>query len=252
MLRVAQITDSHLFANSESKLNGLNTLYSLQQVMQAVIASQPDVIIFTGDLVDTPDVAAYLHVKEIIDQSPVPVFCLPGNHDQPELLKKTLSSANIRVDHTAIINGWQLVFLNSYQKNSHSGRLPTSQLRMLDHSLSQNSQFPALICMHHHPVPIDSTWMDSMGLEQSEELFEVLDRYPQVKAIIWGHIHQQFDQTRNGVKLLGSPSTCVQFMPGASKFSVDDKPPGYRWLNLQENGEIETGVTYLAGFHCPS
>ncbi|MEE9344198.1 MAG: 3',5'-cyclic-AMP phosphodiesterase [Methylococcales bacterium] len=247
-LRVVQITDAHLFANPASKLNGLNTLNSLQQVLQAVINCKPDIIIFTGDLVDKPTVAAYQQVKAVIDQLPVPVYCLPGNHDQPEQLKQCLSSDNIRVDDSVMIGAWQLIFLNSYQAGTHSGKLDNTQLQMLNSNLSKHPKRPALICLHHHPVPIDSPWMDAMGLRQADDLFAVLDRYPQVKAVIWGHIHQQFEQTRNVIKLLGTPSTCIQFMPGATEFSLDDKPPGYRWLSLHCDGEIETGVTYLKGF----
>lgn len=251
ILRIAQITDSHLFADPLSRLNGLDTLYSLRQVMQAVIASQPDIIVFTGDLVDKPSIAAYQQVQAVIDQSPVPVYCLAGNHDQPELLEQSLSSGNIRVDETVLIGVWQLIFLDSYQPGTHSGKLDINHLHMLNSNLSKHPERPALICMHHHPVPINSSWMDNMGLQQADELFAVLDRYPQVKAIVWGHVHQQFEHTRKGVKLLGSPSTCVQFMPGATEFSLDDKPPGYRWLNLHSDGEIETGVTYLKDFKPP-
>jgi len=250
-LRVAQITDSHLFADTSINLNGLNTWYSLQQVMYAVLESQPDLIIFTGDLVDKPDVAAYLQVKAILAQSAVPVFCLPGNHDHPGLLKETLLSDNIHVEDSALVDRWQLIFLDSYQPDTHSGKLADSQLQMLDDCLSQNPDYFALIGLHHHPVEIGSTWMDAMGLEQAEQLFAVIDQYPQVKAVIWGHIHQHFEQSRNAVKLLGAPSTCVQFIPGATQFCLDDKPPGYRWLTLYSDGEIETGITYLEKFDPP-
>jgi len=45
------------------------------------------------------------------------------------------------------------------------------------------------------------------------------------------------------VRLLASPSTCVQFAPGSESFKVDDQPPGYRWLTLHTDGRIETGVS---------
>ncbi len=250
-LRVVQITDSHLFADSAIKLNGLDTHHSLQQVMHAVLSSKPDLIIFTGDLVDKPDADAYLRLKTIMNQSPVPVFCLPGNHDQPELLKQQLSSDTIQIKDSALIDNWQFVFLNSYQPNTHVGKLDDTQLGALDKCLNKLPNSPALISLHHHPVSIDSTWMDSMALDQAEDLFAVLDKYVQVKAVIWGHIHQQFEQIRKGVKLLGTPSTCVQFKPGATEFSLDDKPPGFRWLHLYQNGEIDTGVTFLADFVSP-
>jgi Icc protein len=250
-LRVAQITDSHLFANPLSRLNGMDTLYSLQQVMQTVLDSRPDMIVFTGDLVDKPTLESYRQVKAVIKQSPVPVYCLAGNHDQPDQLKHSLLSENIRIQDRAMIGTWQLIFLNSHQPDTHAGKLDVSQLDMLNHHLSEYPNRPALIFIHHHPVVIGSLWMDKMGLQQADALFSVLDRYSQVKAVVWGHIHQQFEQTRNSVKLLGTPSTCVQFKPRADEFGLDDKPPGYRWLNLYSDGKFETEVVYLKNFNSP-
>ena len=88
--------------------------------------------------------------------------------------------------------------------------------------------------------------MDAMSLVNSEDFFRVLDRHPQVRAVIWGHIHQEFYTKRAGVNLIGTPSTCVQFKPGAQHFEIDHHPPAYRWLCLHSNGAIETGVRYVS------
>jgi len=77
--------------------------------------------------------------------------------------------------------------------------------------------------------------------------FDVLDRYPGVRGVLWGHVHQQIDQQRNGVSLMASPSTCVQFAPGSMKFKADDMQPGYRWLDLHGDGRIETAVSRMSG-----
>jgi Icc protein len=67
-----------------------------------------------------------------------------------------------------------------------------------------------------------------------------LDRYHHVKAVLWGHIHQEFNAERNGVRLMASPSTCVQFMPEAGEYRRDGRAAGYRYLKLHASGEIET------------
>ncbi|MDO8698550.1 MAG: phosphodiesterase, partial [Pseudomonas sp.] len=100
---------------------------------------------------------------------------------------------------------------------------------------------------HHHPVSIGCRWMEPIGLRNADELFAVLDAYPQVRGVLWGHIHQEFDQLRNGVRLLASPSTCVQFAPGSEEFQVDQEAPGYRWLRLHADGQLETGVSRVTG-----
>jgi hypothetical protein len=74
-------------------------------------------------------------------------------------------------------------------------------------------------------------------------LLAVIDRHPTVRAVLWGHIHQVFDATRNGVRYLGSPSTCIQFRPGVDRMLLDAQLPGARWLLLGNDGGIQTGVS---------
>ena len=66
-----------------------------------------------------------------------------------------------------------------------------------------------------------------------------------MRAVIWGHVHQTFEQQRKGVRLLATPSTCVQFLPDSKEFAVDMVPPGYRWLELYPDGTLKTGVERL-------
>ncbi|HXR02678.1 MAG TPA: phosphodiesterase, partial [Pseudomonas sp.] len=74
----------------------------------------------------------------------------------------------------------------------------------------------------------------------------VLERFPQVKALLWGHVHQEFDQLRQGVRLMASPSTCIQFAPQSEDFKLDSRAPAYRWLRLHDDGQIETAVSRIA------
>ena len=87
--------------------------------------------------------------------------------------------------------------------------------------------------------------MDAMGLANTAEFFGILDRYAQVRAVLFGHIHQVFEQRRGSVHLLSAPSTSAQFLP-ATEVHVDDPvPPGYRWLVLHADGRFDTGVSRL-------
>ena len=66
--------------------------------------------------------------------------------------------------------------------------------------------------------------------------------------MLWGHVHQPFDQQRNGLRLLATPSTCFQFAPHSADFNVSNEAPGYRWLRLQPDGTLQTGVSRVAHF----
>ena len=99
------------------------------------------------------------------------------------------------------------------------------------------------MCLHHQPVAIGCGWLDEQMVADADDFFEILDRHDGVRGVLWGHVHQEIDRQRNGVRLLASPSTCVQFAPGCDSFKADDQPPGYRWLDLQADGGIDTGIS---------
>lgn len=99
-----------------------------------------------------------------------------------------------------------------------------------------------MVCLHHHPVDIGSDWMEKIGLKNRDAFWQVIDRHPQVKVVLWGHIHQDLQQQRNGVQLLASPSTCIQFARGSSDFAVEPLAPGYRWFELEASGDYSTEV----------
>ena len=113
--------------------------------------------------------------------------------------------------------------------------------------LQQSREGYALVCLHHHPVSIGCDWLDEQKVSNADTLFSVLDEFTHVRGLLWGHVHQQIDQQRNGVKLMATPSTCIQFAADSADFKLDRLSPGYRWLDLQENGDIETGVSRVSG-----
>jgi Icc protein len=84
--------------------------------------------------------------------------------------------------------------------------------------------------------------MDAMGLENAQEFLDVADTYNNVCGMVWGHIHQEFSAERNGIPLLGAPSTCVQFRPGTDDYAVEPLAPGFRLLELLPDGRLETRV----------
>jgi Icc protein len=60
-------------------------------------------------------------------------------------------------------------------------------------------------------------------------------------------VHQAGDRTRNNVRFLSTPSTCAQFLPSSDFFALDDRPPGMRWLELHEDGRIDTEISWVTG-----
>ena len=249
-VKILQLTDTHCYADPEKTLLGLNTDRSFQAVLRLAQRRHgpADLILATGDLVHDGSEQGYQRLKRHLTDSGVPVYPLPGNHDDRDRLVRMLSGGNLRPERSARYGDWQIILLDSTVPDQAAGLLGQGELEHLERCLSEYPDRHALVCLHHHPVPIGSRWMDAMGLLNASEFFDVLDRHAQVRGVLWGHIHQEFNAERKGVKLLGSPSTCVQFKPRSETFALDEIPPGYRWLRLYPGGTLDTGVSRLDGF----
>jgi Icc protein len=252
-LRIVQLTDTHLYAYSEGRLLGQNTRRTLELVLDLVSTKLGpiDLILLTGDLVHDESPAGYISLQRILAGLGTPCYCLPGNHDLAQVMSETFDGLTVSIETSVRCGAWHLVFLDSTVPGEDGGHLDTVQLARLQDSLAERPDDPALVCLHHQPVPIGSDWMDTMALDNPEAFFAILDRNPQVRGIIWGHVHQEFAAVRNGVRLLGSPSTCVQFKPGSLEFALDDLTPGFRWLKLHTDGRIDTGVERIAAYPDP-
>lgn len=245
VLRIAQITDTHLHADPDGRLLGLNTRHCLQQVIEHARARSPDLVVASGDLAHDGSEQAYALLRSCFNQMQVPIYCLPGNHDEAQLLKACMNSGCYHSRASLQASGWQLIFLDSTVAGSEGGHLSDDELHNLENILQQASDSPTLIWLHHQPVDIGSRWLDSMAVDNPDDFFAIIDRNPQVRGIIWGHVHQVFERRRNGVQLLSTPSTCIQFLPGSEDFTVEYLPPGYRWLELYSDGHFTTGIERL-------
>ncbi|MFK8330923.1 3',5'-cyclic-AMP phosphodiesterase [Pseudomonas sp. BJa5] len=247
---LVQLTDSHLFAEPHRTLLGMNTRDSLQRVIERVREEQPriDLLLATGDLSQDGTEQSYASFRDLTASLGAPARWLAGNHDEPLPMERAAQGTDLLAPQVDIGN-WRILMLNSAVPGAVPGVLDAGQLELLEQSLSQAPERHHLICFHHQPVAIDCAWMAPIGLRNADALFDRLKGYPQVRALLWGHIHQEWDQLRDGVRLLASPSTCIQFEPGSADFKVGDQAPGYRWLRLQPDGGIETGVSRVSDFN---
>ncbi|AZP69812.1 3',5'-cyclic-AMP phosphodiesterase [Pseudomonas poae] len=243
---LVQLSDSHLFAEADGTLLSMNTRASLQRVIDLVRAAAADRLnAGHGDLSQDGTLESYQQFRDMTQQMGVPARWIPGNHDEPQVMALAAVHSDF-LESVVDIGNWRITLLDSSVPGSVPGYLQDQQLQLLAQALSEAPSRHHLVCFHHHPVPIGCAWMEPIGLRNPEALFAVLDRFPQVRAVLWGHVHQEIDRERNGVRLLASPSTCIQFAPGSEDFKVSEQAPGYRWLRLHADGRL--GVERVQGF----
>jgi 3',5'-cyclic-AMP phosphodiesterase len=245
MLRIIQITDTHLLADKHGLLRGHDTDRSLRSVLDHVAqhAAPFDLVLVTGDLAHQAEPNAYMRLKSYLEKTGVPIECLPGNHDRQSVMQARFIPYGIGCANILDRRPWRIIMLNSVIPGQDLGQLSAAELARLDNALRDLTESHALVCLHHPPVPVGNPSMDEMGLSNAAEFFRVIDAHSCVRAILWGHAHSEFADVRRGVQLLGTPSTCFQFRASAAGIAVDDAPPAYRWLWLFPDGTLKTGVT---------
>lgn len=245
-LRVVQLSDFHLFADPESKLLGLPTQQSFECVLELVRKEQPnmDLILATGDLSQDASAASYVRAVEHLHAFEVPVYWLEGNHDKPAPLVQALEGQLECLSPCVKSHGnWSFILLDSSIPGDVPGELFHNDLLFLEQALAAHQEQHVMVCLHHHPTPIGCHWLDEQQVNNADAFFALLDQYPNVRAVVWGHVHQEFESERNGVKLYAVPSTCIQFKPHCERFTLDTLSPGYRWFDLYPDGRITTVVS---------
>src|SRR4028118_139210 len=250
-LVIAQLTDLHLFASASKELLGLPTAKSFDAVLEQLqkLVPQPDILLLTGDLSQDGKPESYQYLQDSLKPLGIPTYWLPGNHDEPTVMEQVLNQAPISPEKSFQAGGWQFLLLNSAVSGYVHGQLSPESLDWLNLQLQQTRERPTLIGLHHPPLLVNSDWLDSSTLQNSEELFETIARHPQVRLVVFGHIHQEFEQSHRGVHYLGSPSTCIQFMPESKQFSLDKTDLGLRLINLYPDGTFKTKIKRVTYTH---
>lgn len=246
-LRILHITDPHLHAERTGRLRGVATDDTLVRCLDHAFATgrRPDAVLATGDLVQDESRAGYERFRELLGGRGVPVYCLPGNHDDPAVMRDVLRTTPFQYCGVARHGPWTLILLDTFARGDDGGRLAAAELERLDRVLAEDPAGHCLVALHHHPVPMGSAWLDSVPLRNATEFLAVCDRHPRLRAVVWGHVHQASDGQRGTVRLLSTPSTCAQFRPRAARFTLDDLPPAYRWLELRADGTIDTSAVWV-------
>lgn len=243
-----QLSDSHLSAAPSAQLNGVNTTDSLTEVIDLASASGAvfDAVIATGDLSQDGSPESYNRFLHLTRKLSAPLRWLPGNHDCGTTMRSV--QPNDASDELRL-GPWAVLTLDSTVAGASHGEVGPQRLAALDAALARLAADPAvahvLIAVHHNPLPNGAQWMDSIGLRDGTALLARLAAAGTVRGLVHGHIHQAFDELVDGVRVLGSPSSCAQFAPIATEFVIDTQQPGYRWLRLHDDGRIETAIARL-------
>ena len=229
---LVQLSDPHIGAD----WSGGDPLSSLAVAIEAVrsIRPRPDAILISGDLAHSGADSEYAAMRELLEPAGVPLFALPGNHDDRALLRRHFDlpgSGTEPVRYAAEIGPIRLLVLDSTVPGRDGGQLDAEQLDWLDSELAANPDTPVVVALHHPPFATGLPPFDRIGVapEDAAAFAAVVARHKNVQRIVAGHVHRAITGEVGGRPALTAPSTYEQALLDFSteELVINAQPIGF-------------------------
>jgi 3',5'-cyclic-AMP phosphodiesterase len=234
---LAQLSDTHLLADPDALLWDVNTTRSLASVVDALPVGV-DVMVVTGDVSEDGTPEAYQRALALTEGRAEQRYFVAGNHDDPEVLRAVLGPAP-PVRMIPIGERWSMALVDSQWVGHEDGRVADAALSQLRDELAR-AQTHVVVCLHHPPISTCDN--PACGLTDNEAFLEVI-RNSRVRLVLSGHLHHQFDTTRDGIRFIGAPSTFRQLRHGGDPHYTDTgEPPAAQLVELLDDGDVSCQV----------
>jgi Icc protein len=230
---IAQLSDPHIRVGPDDQGSAAALAAAVAKVLE--LRPLPDAVLVTGDLADGARPAEYDRFAELVAPLPMPVHVLPGNHD-------------VELDwpgqRAVDCDGTRVVLCDTHVAGRDDGRL---DLDWLAGELAA-SDAPTIVAMHHPPLLTGIGGLDAIGLPHAERsaLAALLDRSPQVRRVVAGHVHRTAFAVLGGCGVVACPSTNLQarLQIRAEGYEIGNDPSAIL-LHALLDGELTSHVQPL-------
>jgi Icc protein len=223
---VAHLSDPHLLAGGAKQYGVIDTVAGLQLALARLsrLDPAPQALVFTGDLADKAEPAAYARLREIVEpaaaQMGAVVVWVMGNHDERAAYARGLfgealldGGADATQDRVHEVAGLRIVSLDTSVPGYHHGELTDAQLDWLADVLSTPAPHGTLLALHHPPIPVPMMRAaEVIELYDQHRLAEVLTG-TDVRCILGGHFHYSTYSTFAGIPVSVASATCYTSDP---------------------------------------
>ena len=258
---IAQISDMHIRAPGKLLYRRIDTADFLERAVVHVnrLDPRPDVVLATGDLVESGKPEEYTLLRELLAPLAMPVHVIPGNHDARDALRRAFP------DHFYLprsgflqytIEGLplRLIALDTLVEGKHHGALCLERLDWLQARLAE-SDGPTVLFMHHPPFKCGIGAFDSTRVEEGgRRLAELVQRHGNVERILCGHIHRPIQVSWAGTMASIAPSTAHQAtldLRANAPLSLMMEPPAIALHLWRPDTGLITHVSYTGTYDGP-
>jgi 3',5'-cyclic-AMP phosphodiesterase len=239
---IAQLSDPHVRVGPDDQ----GSATALARAVAAVLDIEPlpDAVLVTGDLAEHAAAVEYARVRELLAPLTMPVHVLPGNHDDPLAMREHFPlDGDGPYRYAADCGGLRLVACDTSRPGRDDGAL---DLDWLEAQLG--GEAPTIVAMHHPPLDTGIGGLDAIGLPHAERsaLAALLDRSPQVRRVVAGHVHRTAFAVLGGCGVVACPSTNLQarLQIRAEGYEIGNDPPAIL-LHALLDGELTSHVQPL-------
>jgi Icc protein len=218
---IAHLSDPHLLAGGVRQYGRVDTEAGLRRALDrlAHVDPAPQALVFTGDLADRAEPAAYTRLREIVEPAAAAmgaqVVWTMGNHDERAEYAAGLfgEEATGPQDRVYDVAGLRVVALDTSVPGYHHGELEDSQLAWLAAVLATPAEHGTILAMHHPPIPLPMLRAaEIIELVEQHRLEEVV-RGTDVREIVGGHFHFSTYSQFAGVPVSVASASCYTSDP---------------------------------------
>ncbi|MGJ7580866.1 phosphodiesterase [Variovorax sp. RHLX14] len=236
---LVQLTDPHIREPGRLAYGRIDTAPYLKRAVASVLRLRqpPDAVVITGDLSDFGRAAEYAHLAELLAPLTMPVYLMPGNHDDRDEMRRSFPGHSYLgtegfVQYSVKVGAIRLLTLDTVVPGHSHGTLCAERLGWLEEQLETARHEPVVVAMHHPPFRTLIGHMDAIGLQEGgPELEALVARHPNVERIVCGHIHRAIDVRFGGTIASVSPApghqVALDLRPDAPSAWMLE-PPGFR------------------------
>jgi 3',5'-cyclic-AMP phosphodiesterase len=260
---LVQLTDLHIREPGRLAYGRVDTAAYLRTAVQSVLRLRqiPQAVVITGDLTDFGRPVEYAHLAELLTPLAMPVYLLPGNHDDRDQMRRSFPAHSYLggeggfIQYSVQVGGLRLVALDTCEPGRSYGTLCPRRLGWLEQELESHRHERTVLAMHHPPFETLIGHMDKIGLLQgADDLERIVARFPNVERVLCGHLHRAIDVRFGGTIACTTPApghqVALDLDPhAASRWMLE--PPGFRVLAQDTRGRVVTHIAASGEFPGP-